>query len=118
MLPFLQDGLRYAGATAALPAPLPSPPAQPHQRQGIKQLDRLPPHSASEALSLHLEETISEKASGFLVSRTGTSELMVPVDQKHRGGESRAVKGAVYFLSISFEIFTLQLTPIHPRRGS
>lgn len=83
-MPILQGWLRLAGATAALPAPLPSPPAQTYQRQVTQQLDRSLAHSASEALPLHCEGTVSEKASGVLVSRTGASELVALGDQNLR----------------------------------
>lgn len=56
---------------------------------------------------MHFKDTISAKASGFLANRTGTSEQTVLVDQNHRGGEGRAVKGVVYFLFISAEALTL-----------
>lgn len=74
---FCKAGSASLGATAALPAPLPGPPAQPCQRQVMKQLDRSPPYLPLDALPLHFQEIISQKASRFLVSRTGTSEMMV-----------------------------------------
>lgn len=50
---FCRTGSALLGASAALPAPLPSPPAQPHQRQVMKQLHRSPPYLPLEALPLH-----------------------------------------------------------------
>lgn len=50
---FCRTGSASLGGTAALPAPLPGPPAQPCQRQVMKQLDRSPPYLPLDALPLH-----------------------------------------------------------------